>query len=35
MIITGECGMFSPKLLECFRNSRQEFEKASDSEVDK
>lgn len=35
MIITGECGMFSPKLLECFRNSRQEFEKAADSEVDK
>lgn len=31
MIITGECGMFSPKLLECFRNVRQEFERAADN----
>jgi putative two-component system response regulator len=26
MIISGECGVFSPKLLECFRNVRKEFE---------
>lgn len=26
MIITGECGVFSPKLLECFRNVKKEFE---------
>lgn len=26
MIINGECGMFSPKLLEAFRNVRKEFE---------
>ena len=26
MIISGECGMFSPKLLECFRNVKKEFE---------
>lgn len=25
MIITGECGMFPPKILECFRNSKEEF----------
>lgn len=31
MIVTGECGMFSPKLLECFRNVRQEFEQAEDN----
>lgn len=27
MIINGECGMFSPKLMECFRNARGDFEK--------
>ena len=27
MIVTGECGVFSPKLLECFRRVRKEFEK--------
>lgn len=27
MIVTGECGVFSPKLLECFRNVKPEFEK--------
>lgn len=27
MIVTGECGIFSPKLLECFRNTRKDFEK--------
>ena len=26
MIVTGECGVFSPKLLECFRLSREEIE---------
>lgn len=26
MIIAGECGVFSPKLLECFRKSRKDFE---------
>lgn len=26
MIVSGECGVFSPKLLECFRKSRKEFE---------
>ena len=26
MIMQGECGVFSPRLLECFRKSREEFE---------
>ncbi len=26
MILTGECGVFSPKLMECFRQVRTEFE---------
>lgn len=26
MIVTGECGIFSPKLLECFRNVKEAFE---------
>lgn len=26
MIVNGECGVFSPKLLECFRNVRKEYE---------
>lgn len=26
MIVSGECGIFSPKLLECFRNVRKEYE---------
>ena len=26
MIVTGECGVFSPKLLECFRHVKKEFE---------
>lgn len=29
MIISGECGMFSPKLLECFRNVRPKFEEVA------
>lgn len=27
MIVKGECGVFSPKLIECFRNSRATLEK--------
>lgn len=27
MIVSGECGIFSPKLLECFRNVRKEYER--------
>ena len=30
MIINGECGMFSPKLLECLRNVRKQFEELAD-----
>jgi len=30
MIINGECGVFSPKLLECFRNVRAEYEKMAE-----
>lgn len=30
MIVTGECGIFSPKLLECFRNVKGEYEKLAD-----
>lgn len=30
MIIQGECGIFSPKLMECFRRSKTEFEKMAD-----
>ena len=26
MIVSGECGVFSPKLLECFRRSKKRFE---------
>lgn len=26
MILQGECGVFSPKLMECFRNAKTEFE---------
>lgn len=31
MIVTGECGVFSPKLLECFRRVRKEFEDLADA----
>lgn len=31
MIVTGECGVFSPKLLDCFWNVRREFEKLADA----
>lgn len=30
MIVTGECGMFSPKLLECFRRGKADFEALAD-----
>ena len=26
MILDGECGTFSPKLIECFQECRQDFE---------
>lgn len=31
MIMTGECGTFSPKLLECFRRVKSKFEQMADS----
>ena len=31
MIINGEAGVFSPKILECFRKSREKFEKVAKS----
>lgn len=30
MIQNGECGVFSPKLMECFKNVRSDFEKLAD-----
>ncbi len=30
MILQGECGVFSPKIMECFRKSKDEFEKLAD-----
>ena len=30
MILDGECGAFSPKLMECFRYSKQEFEELAE-----
>lgn len=33
MIISGECGMFSPKLLECLRNVKDRFEAFKNQEV--
>lgn len=27
MILDGECGQFNPKLMDCFRMARKEFEK--------
>lgn len=32
MIINGECGMFSPKLLECFRHVRKDFEELAEKQ---
>lgn len=34
MIMTGECGNFSPKLLECFQNAREKFEVLADKYKD-
>ncbi len=31
MIVHGDCGVFSPKLLESFRNAREKFEELADS----
>lgn len=33
MIMTGECGVFSPKLLDCFRSVRKEFERLADTSL--
>jgi len=30
MILSGECGIFSPKLLECLRNVKKEYEELAD-----
>lgn len=32
MITAGECGVFSPKLMDCFEKSKAEFEKLADSQ---
>lgn len=32
MITTGECGVFSPKILDCFWNVRKEFEKLTEQD---
>ena len=32
MIVSGECGVFSPKLLECFRRSKKKFEALSQAQ---
>ena len=31
MIVNGECGVFSPKLMEVFRNVRTKFEALSET----
>ncbi len=30
MILNGECGTFSPKILDCFKDAKEEFEKVSE-----
>ena len=30
MILVGECGVFSPKLMQCFRECRKQFEELAD-----
>ena len=35
MIVSGECGVFSPKLLECFRKSKKKFEELSQAQKNK
>lgn len=32
MIVNGECGVFSPKLMECFRHVRKDFEALADKQ---
>lgn len=34
MIVNGECGVFSPKLMEAFRLVRRQFEKFSEKKVE-
>lgn len=34
MILNGECGAFSPKLLECFKNVREQFDELSRAYAD-
>ncbi|MCF0186614.1 MAG: response regulator [Bacteroidaceae bacterium] len=33
MIIEGECGTFSPKILDCFEKTKKKFEKMADKEM--
>lgn len=33
MIVTGECGVFSPKILDCFWNVRKEFEGIAEASI--
>lgn len=35
MIMNGECGVFSPKLLKCFSNVKADFERFADEEPEK
>lgn len=35
MIVSGECGVFSPKLLECFRRAKKKFEALNQAEKEK
>lgn len=30
MILMGECGVFSPKLMQCLRECREQFEELAD-----
>jgi len=34
MIMAGNCGIFSPKLLECFKHVRKQFEELADRQID-
>ena len=34
MIVTGECGTFSPKIMDCFQRARQDFEKLAGESKD-
>lgn len=35
MIVSGECGVFSPKLLECFRKTKKKFEELNQAQKKK